>query len=89
MPKEIKKSLQRVRELSKKAFYVLKDIWAIPEMFWAGSQCRPEVQNAFVSSVLGLLCGAYVLEKSGFKILENTVQKYNYDCFLKHYSFLQ
>lgn len=30
MPREIKKSLQGVRELSKKAFHVLKDI----ELFW-------------------------------------------------------
>lgn len=70
MPKEIKKSSEWVRELSKKAFYVLKDIWTVPRMFWAGSQCRPEeVQNAFVRSALGLLSGAYASEKSGFRIL--------------------
>lgn len=43
-------------------------------MFWAGRQCRAEeVQNSVVCSILGLLCGAYALEYSGFKGLENTV----------------
>lgn len=49
--KEIKKALQGVRELSEKAFCVLKDKRAVPEMFWAGTGCRAEeVQNGFAQS---------------------------------------
>lgn len=79
MPKEIKKSLQWVRELSKKAFHVLKDIelfWRCFEQAWRYAKCLCLLSPRFAQ---WSFC---FRKKIGLKIVENIVQKYNYDCFL-------